>query len=337
MEGCIHADQSGGAPRAKELPVFASSVDGVPFLYSPNFSSRQAYSPGPPPRVIVIHDMEASYSSGVAWLRDRRASASAHFCVSSAGQSCQLVREEYAAWHVAWCNGYTFGIEHEGFAATSSYYTDAMLKESARIAADLCRRYDIPPVHSTTRGICFHSDLGARGGGHHDPGPYWPMEKYISYVQSYLGGKAPARGGWMLTKYNICGENWHGTLVAHALAGAFEGVGIQAQAVRTKENIRAAADAAIHAKHRQGPRTIIVGSGAKKLLTKEQQAILAEYGSREDISDILDASGSGSRYLKQCEQWIDTICKVEKADAKSAHERFRNALTGFSPAFEKQL
>lgn len=41
-------------------------------------------------------------------------------------------------------------------------------------------------------GICGHVDFGGWGGGHHDPGPNFPVDVLIADVQSWLRGDGPA-------------------------------------------------------------------------------------------------------------------------------------------------
>ncbi|WP_273845371.1 N-acetylmuramoyl-L-alanine amidase [Rubrobacter calidifluminis] len=213
--GCLAHDQSGGVQRlvtpereireaveaikaeiaALEPPDYYASE----YLASPNYSSRSAYGDSRI-RVIVVHDMESSYQAGVSWLRNPSSQVSSHYAVGSHGENCQMVGEQYACWAVAYDNGFTVSIEHEGYASTGRYYTEEMYETSAKIAAGICHRHGIPPVRSTSHGICAHSDLGAAGGGHHDPGPYWDWERYLSLVKKYLSGggvrPAPQKGLW---------------------------------------------------------------------------------------------------------------------------------------------
>lgn len=91
---------------------------GVEYARTPNHS-------GPfrvPPTLIVVHDTAgASLASSVAWLRDRRARASAHVVIGRGGEVVQLLPFDHIAWHAgrsryrgrAGCNAFSIGIEHD--------------------------------------------------------------------------------------------------------------------------------------------------------------------------------------------------------------------------------
>ena len=58
----------------------------------------------------------------------------------------QCVRDADIAWHAGnwkW-NKHSIGIEHEGYAGRRGAWSDAMYHASARLAAHLSRRHDIP-------------------------------------------------------------------------------------------------------------------------------------------------------------------------------------------------
>ena len=98
------------------------------------------------------------------------------------------------------------GIEHAGRAKQtgrdwSDAYSTAMLDRSAGLVADLCRKYAIPvtwlyaaDLQAGKRGITTHkavSDAFKRGS-HWDPGPGFPVERYLALVRAKLSGDAPA-------------------------------------------------------------------------------------------------------------------------------------------------
>ena len=110
----------------------------------------------------------------------------------------QLVREKDIAWHAGnWLyNQTSIGIEHEGFVSDSSWFTKAMYRSSAQLAAYLCNKYGIPKDRSHVIG---HNEVpdpynpGQYGGaGHHtDPGGYWDWTRYMGYVEYYAGTTVP--------------------------------------------------------------------------------------------------------------------------------------------------
>jgi len=143
--------------------------------------AKHYYQGGNTPRLIVIHDMEyPERPTGAEWCAEffagpKAPGASAHYCVDS-DSVVQCVKEEDGAWHTPGrlpdrfgveINRSSIGIEHAGYARQSAEewmdeYSQAMLRQSAALVADLCLRHDIPPVLLTSedlklegmRGIC---------------------------------------------------------------------------------------------------------------------------------------------------------------------------------------
>jgi N-acetyl-anhydromuramyl-L-alanine amidase AmpD len=175
--------------------------------------ARHYYSGGNQPRLIVIHDMEyPERPTGAEWCAEYFAgpnapAASAHFCVDN-DSVVQCVHESDGAWHTPGrlpdklgveINRSSIGIEHAGYAKQTAEewadeYSQAMLKQSAALVADICLRHDIPPVLLTAqdlklegiRGICGHDDCTkATGvGSHWDPGPHFPWAWFMVLVRS---------------------------------------------------------------------------------------------------------------------------------------------------------
>jgi N-acetyl-anhydromuramyl-L-alanine amidase AmpD len=146
---------------------------------SPNQSSRN----GIKPRVIVLHSTEGSYESSINWLCNPASQASAHVINSKAGKSTRLVPDAQKAWHVAAANPFTLGLEQEGY-ASQQVWPEAQLDSAAAWVAYWARKFDIPIVKSTTNGVCRHSDLGAAGGGHQDPGSAYPFDKVLAKARA---------------------------------------------------------------------------------------------------------------------------------------------------------
>jgi len=65
------------------------------------------------------------------------------------------------------------------------------LEASAKLVAWLCDKYNIPrqramgirSMRPATKGIVLHREISGRGG-HHDPGPYFPWDRYIQMVKN---------------------------------------------------------------------------------------------------------------------------------------------------------
>lgn len=131
---------------------------------------------------LVIHDMEGTYSSTIAWFQNPASQVSAHYDVrSSDGAITQQVLDADTAWHAGnrAINQSAIGIEHEGYAAQGTqWYTEAMYQSSAALARWLCDSYSIP---KDRQHIIGHDEVpdpnhpGWFGGAshHHDPCDVW--------------------------------------------------------------------------------------------------------------------------------------------------------------------
>lgn len=172
------------------------STDYAPAIWNQaatcNFSSRSQSI-----TAVVIHDVEGSYASCISWFKNCNAGVSAHYVVrSSDGQVTQMVLESKKAWHVGTENGYTIGIEHEGYAAQTGWYTNAMLQSSANLVKDICSSgYGINPATAYNGPSCnCHSTQASsvkiRGHQHYpntskiDPGVNWPWTTFYNLINN---------------------------------------------------------------------------------------------------------------------------------------------------------
>jgi len=145
-----------------------------------------------PVDLIVIHDIEGSYASGIRTFQDPNRHASAHYVVSYTGLTTQMVREKDIAWHAGnWdYNTRAIGIEHEGYAWTPGLYTNAEYIASAHIAAAICSRWGVPLDRQHVIGhnqVPDPNNPSLFGGSDHhtDPGPYWNWTYYMAVAQVY--------------------------------------------------------------------------------------------------------------------------------------------------------
>lgn len=144
--------------------------------------------------MIAVHVTQCSFASAIRRFEDPSSGVSAHYTVrSSDGFVVQSVSEKDIAWHAGnWSyNCRSIGIEHEGYVDKPAFFTEAMYRSSARLSAELCKKYHIP----VNRGhIIGHSEVphtirsGKYGGwdNHQDPGRYFDWSKYLQYIQEYL-------------------------------------------------------------------------------------------------------------------------------------------------------
>jgi N-acetyl-anhydromuramyl-L-alanine amidase AmpD len=158
---------------------------------SPNFSSRS----GARVDLIVLHDCEGSYHGSVRWFETSASQVSAHYVIREDGdEATQMVELSDNAWHACAFNRRSVGIEMGGFASRG--FGAPLLTTAARVVAYLCHHLQIPVRHARAGvgpGIASHHDLGAAGGGHHDPSddPAF-MEKFLAMVDAeYREGQSP--------------------------------------------------------------------------------------------------------------------------------------------------
>lgn len=147
-------------------------------------------------RAIVIHDIEGSAGSAINTFSKAGNESSSHYVVDKDGTVVQMVKERDIANHAfhSVFNAYAIGIEHDGF--KDKPYPDALYRGSAKLVAELVKRYRIPidrqhivghyqvpktdeqvapcPVNATTCG---------GKGGHVDPGPAWNWDGYMAMVK----------------------------------------------------------------------------------------------------------------------------------------------------------
>ena len=170
--------------------------------YKPNVDVRALDVPcssrhGAPILLIVVHDTEGANLPGVTDLRVlgsvfKARRVSAHVGTDAEGNSGRYVRDDDKAWHCAFYNPWSLGIEQIGFASQASW-PDAQLDETARWIAYWSYHHKVPiRKGAVTRdgrvsrsGVVRHSDLGNLGGGHFDPGKNYPLADVNARARRY--------------------------------------------------------------------------------------------------------------------------------------------------------
>lgn len=156
--------------------------------------------------MIVLHDMEAPEKGNTAesvaayFAKGGPSPSSAHYCIDN-DSIVQCVQDNVIAYHAPPANPYAIGLEHAGYASQSTTdwlddYGKAMLGNSIRLSADLCRKYNIQPVFLTVddlkagrlNGITTHANISAafHKSTHTDPGPQFPIGYYMFCLGSLL-------------------------------------------------------------------------------------------------------------------------------------------------------
>jgi N-acetyl-anhydromuramyl-L-alanine amidase AmpD len=137
-------------------------------------------------RYIVIHDTEGSYDTTLRLVQDPRYVSWQYTLRSSDGHVAQHVRSNDVAWQAGnwYVNATSIGLEHEGFAAQGTWYTEAMYRSSARLVRYLAWRFQIPPDrhhvigHDNVPGVTPERVRDM----HWDPGPYWDWNHYFELI-----------------------------------------------------------------------------------------------------------------------------------------------------------
>ncbi|MGX9218022.1 peptidoglycan recognition protein family protein [Massilia varians] len=199
---------------ASAQPALAST-DYPPAIWNPaascNYSARTASVSH-----VTVHTTQGSYAGSISWFQNCSAGVSAHYVIrSSDGQVTQMVREADKAWHVGNSNGYTIGIEHEGYIANpSAWYTTAMYNASAALTKDiLASRGLAQKVYDGSSGwsaVPSDSLYNVKGHvnyasqSHTDPGSGWDWPRYKSLVAGSTSGGTTTT--WPLVQYGNTGE-----------------------------------------------------------------------------------------------------------------------------------
>jgi N-acetyl-anhydromuramyl-L-alanine amidase AmpD len=173
-------DEIGPAPKGKDD---TRNVDYPGATWDPAASCNYTATSSSKDTVIV-HTAEGSAAGTRSWFKNCAAQVSSQYVVSEAGGVWQCVVESYKAWHVGCLNSRSVGIEHEGYASSSSHPV-ALYNASALLTRNICDRRGIPKAHNgCPPGVLGHIDANncVCGPGHTDPGAGWDWGYYISQI-----------------------------------------------------------------------------------------------------------------------------------------------------------
>ncbi len=141
---------------------------------------------------IVIHDTEGYWDGVLKLVQDPTYVSWNYSLRSSDGHVAQHVKAKDVAWHAGnwYVNAKSIGLEHEGFAAQGTWYTEAMYRSSAKLVRYLAAKYRIPLDRAHIIG---HDNVPGTipstvQGMHWDPGPYWDWAHYFDLLGApFLG------------------------------------------------------------------------------------------------------------------------------------------------------
>ena len=177
----------------------------IKWIGSPNhYSGRNGYQV----THITLHIMAGFLAGTDATFLNTSSQASAHYGIGSSGEIHQYVSESDGSWSDAnyESNTTTISIEHEGGIA-SAPCTDACVEASARLCADIARRYGWTRLwHDGTKGnVWLHREItGTDHATCPDLAPNGlPCQKIIDRANELLGGED------MPTAKEIAEEVWN--------------------------------------------------------------------------------------------------------------------------------
>ncbi|MFL6122281.1 N-acetylmuramoyl-L-alanine amidase [Actinophytocola sp.] len=137
---------------------------------------------------IVIHDTEGTYDTTLNLIKDPTYVSWNYTLRSSDGHIAQHVKAKDVAWHAGnwYLNAKAIGLEHEGFAAQGTWFTEAMYRTSAKLVGYLAAKYQIP---LDRQHILGHDNVPGTipstvRGMHWDPGPYWDWAHYFDLLHA---------------------------------------------------------------------------------------------------------------------------------------------------------
>lgn len=152
---------------------------------------------------LVVHDTEGDFASSLSLLLNPNYQASAHYIIrSSDGYIVQMVREQYAAWHVRCWNRYMLGVEHEGYVDNPAFFTEVMYESSAGLFRHFVDKYNVPVdsfriighyqhlkqwwvnwVDSTWNPAHPTYSFDPTCNTHTDPGKYWNWTHFFNLIK----------------------------------------------------------------------------------------------------------------------------------------------------------
>lgn len=150
--------------------------------------------------VVVLHRAECKMSPGKAkavanWFASESCpEVSAHYVVDPS-EVVKCVSEQDVAYHAPPLNTKAVGVELVGYTRDNDWNTEAgsaMILHTARLVADICIRWGVPPVWLTVedliagkRGITGHGEVSRafRKSDHTDPGIHFPRDAFVRHVE----------------------------------------------------------------------------------------------------------------------------------------------------------
>ncbi|MBO0829764.1 MAG: N-acetylmuramoyl-L-alanine amidase [Streptosporangiales bacterium] len=149
---------------------------------------------------IVIHDTEETWDNTLKLVQDPTYLGWNYTVRSSDGQVAEHMKAKDIGWQAGnwYINMHSIGVEHEGFEADGSWFTEAMYENSSALVRYLAHRYGIPLDRQHIIGHDQVPAINAAGVAamHHDPGPFWDWEHYFQLLHAPIApGASDPHGG----------------------------------------------------------------------------------------------------------------------------------------------
>lgn len=145
---------------------------------------------------IVIHDTEGYYDGTLDVVQDPTRISWNYTIRSADGHIAEHLDHADVGWQAGnWAvNMRSLGIEHEGFAASGTWYTEILYRNSAELVSFLAEKYDVPIDRAHILG---HDNVPQ--SDHWDPGPYWDWGHYFQLLGQPLEHAAAGITGGAVT------------------------------------------------------------------------------------------------------------------------------------------
>jgi N-acetyl-anhydromuramyl-L-alanine amidase AmpD len=336
-EGELRQVKSALPPETKDTK--GTSFKVITKIRSANFSTRTQMSP---PFGIVLHHTGGRFESDLATLTKEGTGVSANDFIDKQGRIFELCELPKRAWHAGeanlhgitdW-NAHGWGIEIENLGNGSDPYPQRQIDAVVWRCRERRRRLGITDRKMLTR----HRDICMPRGRKADTSDNFPLQEIRRrvFAKTDPTDHGVQEGELEMEKYNIAGLERNTGLIATAFAGALRSEGVDAMAIHSGPNVKAAAGEAAMAKFRAGPRLVAIGGKAAKAVTGAGQKL-----GTEQKSDLFGAVSSGKGVqgtkdmLAKTEELLVQICKVEKRDPAQAKDRFEKVLITLAPDLEK--
>ena len=159
--------------------------------HSSNYSSRA----GSAITHVTVHTIQGTYAGAIAYFKMSSANVSCHYNMRCTdGQITQMVCEADKAWHACNANPFAVGIEHEGYVADPSWYTNVMYESSSSLTKSIAARNNIPILkaydvngehgvhHNSNNCFSIKGHMHYPSNNHSDPGQYWDWHRYYDLI-----------------------------------------------------------------------------------------------------------------------------------------------------------